>query len=184
VGFHGPVSAHAHRWAWIVLLTSLASLVLVANTGASGRPKTGNTGAAAPEEGQSRQYQGPQRWQYHGIEPRFGRTLAWQDSSNGSAAELNIPITSDLISPNSTSHSPIASADNENLLFSRPGSRIADRNGASIGTQIGSGTDREGRDARLMLEIGAALGLVYLAFLAVWFWTTRIRMHPPTSART
>jgi hypothetical protein len=35
-----------------------------------------------------------------------------------------------------------------------------------------------------MLQIGAVLGLVYLAFLAVWFWATRFRIRPPTSAST
>jgi hypothetical protein len=33
-----------------------------------------------------------------------------------------------------------------------------------------------------MLQIGGVLGLVYVAFLAVWFWATRFRMRPPRSA--
>ena len=146
--------------------------------------ETGATGGETPEEGQTRQYQGPKRRQYHGIEARLGRTLGWQGASSGSAAELNTPITADLISPNSTSHSAIASAESENLLFSRPGSRIADRNDRSIGTRIGAGTDRQSRDPRVMFQIGAILGLAYLAFLAVWIWATRFRIRPPRSART
>ena len=34
----------------------------------------------------------------------------------------------------------------------------------------------------MMLGIAAALGLVYLTFLAVWFWATRLRVRPPSSA--
>ena len=33
-----------------------------------------------------------------------------------------------------------------------------------------------------MIRIGATLGLIYLAFLAVWFWATRFRMRPSSSA--
>lgn len=182
--FHRRFPARLDRSARIVLLTSLAYLVLAANAGASGRPATGTTGAAAPEGGQSRQYHGTQGWQYHGIETRFGRSLAWRDASSGSAAELNIPITTNVISLNSNSNSAIASVKLQKLLFSRPGSQIADRKHGSIGTQIGAGTDRQSRDPRLMLQIGAVLGLAYLAFLAVWFWATRFRMRRPKSART
>jgi hypothetical protein len=31
------------------------------------------------------------------------------------------------------------------------------------------------RDSRLMLQIGMLLGFVYVAFLSVWFWATRLR---------
>ena len=31
------------------------------------------------------------------------------------------------------------------------------------------------RDSRLMLQIGMLLGFVYLGFLSVWFWATRVR---------
>jgi hypothetical protein len=33
-----------------------------------------------------------------------------------------------------------------------------------------------------MFRLGAALGLVYVAFLAAWFWATRFRVRPPRSA--
>jgi hypothetical protein len=29
-----------------------------------------------------------------------------------------------------------------------------------------------------MLEIGLLLGAVYMAFLGVWFWATRLRRRP------
>jgi hypothetical protein len=57
--------------------------------------------------------------------------------------------------------------------------QIGARNDSSIGVQIGA---ENGRDPRVMIDIAAALGLVYLAFLAVWFWATRVRMRPPRSA--
>jgi hypothetical protein len=28
-----------------------------------------------------------------------------------------------------------------------------------------------------MVQVGAALGFVYLAFLTVWFWATRVRAN-------
>jgi hypothetical protein len=167
-----------------VLLTSLAYLVLAANAGASDRAATGKADALAPQEAHARQYHGTQGQQYHGIDARVGRTLAWQHARNGSAAELAMTITASLISRNSISHSTIAGAKREELLFSRPDVRFADRNDRPISPQIGAGTERQSRDLRLMLQIGVVLGLVYLAFLAVWFWATRFRMRPPSSART
>jgi hypothetical protein len=36
--------------------------------------------------------------------------------------------------------------------------------------------DGEGlRDSRLMLQVGMLLGFVYVGFLSVWFWATRLR---------
>lgn len=65
-----------------------------------------------------------------------------------------------------------------NLLISeRP--RFDTQIGAPNGSQIGSGRSR---DPGLMLQIGAALGLVYIGFLATWFWATRFRMRPPRDA--
>ena len=52
----------------------------------------------------------------------------------------------------------------------RSNDRISAPNDRSIGQTIGPGN---GSDPRLMIQIGASLGLVYLAFLAVWFWATR-----------
>jgi len=57
--------------------------------------------------------------------------------------------------------------------------QISTRNTRSIGSWIGA---ENGRDPRVMLDIAGALGLVYLAFLAVWFWTTRFRMRPSSRA--
>jgi hypothetical protein len=35
-------------------------------------------------------------------------------------------------------------------------------------------------DRRLLVQIGVVLGTVYLAFLTVWFWATRLRWNPRT----
>jgi hypothetical protein len=42
-----------------------------------------------------------------------------------------------------------------------------------------SGTEDDGiGDTRLLMQIGMLLGTVYLAFLTVWFWATRLRWNP------
>jgi hypothetical protein len=45
--------------------------------------------------------------------------------------------------------------------------------------------DRKARgltDSRLLVQIGIVLGLVYTAFLTLWFWATRIRWNPRRTA--
>jgi hypothetical protein len=39
-------------------------------------------------------------------------------------------------------------------------------------------TDDGERDTRLLMQIGMLLGAVYVAFLTVWFWATRLRWNP------
>jgi uncharacterized protein YoxC len=41
-------------------------------------------------------------------------------------------------------------------------------------------TDDGATDTRLLMQIGMLLGTVYLAFLTVWFWATRLRWNPRT----
>ena len=38
----------------------------------------------------------------------------------------------------------------------------------------------ENGDGRLMVQVGVALGAVYLSFLTLWFWATRLRWRPRT----
>jgi hypothetical protein len=38
-------------------------------------------------------------------------------------------------------------------------------------------TSSQYQDDRLMLQIGAVLGVAYLVFLAIWIWATRFRPH-------
>jgi len=44
--------------------------------------------------------------------------------------------------------------------------------------RIGDGADDEAIDTRLLMQVGMLLGTVYLAFLTVWFWATRLRWSP------
>jgi hypothetical protein len=34
-----------------------------------------------------------------------------------------------------------------------------------------------GGDSRLLMQVGVVLGTLYLAFLTVWFWATRLRWN-------
>jgi hypothetical protein len=50
------------------------------------------------------------------------------------------------------------------------------RDGFARGTsRVGQEVDGQAGDARLIAQLGMALGFVYLAFLTVWFWATRLR---------
>lgn len=164
-----------------MLLVSVAYLVLAPTAGASGGPQTGKIEAIASEKGQLGQYHGTEGRQYHGIEARFGRISAWRHPSGGFGTGLNGPISVAVISPFFTSHLQIPGTKLQKSPLSR--GRITDQNDRSIGAQIGAGTEPQNRDPRLMLQIGGIFGLVYVAFLAVWFWATRFRMRPTGSAR-
>ena len=50
------------------------------------------------------------------------------------------------------------------------------REGFDQATREAAGEATDGfSDSRLMVQIGMALGVVYMAFLSVWFWATRVR---------
>ena len=50
------------------------------------------------------------------------------------------------------------------------------REGFDQATSKATGEVTDGfSDTRLMVQIGMALGVVYVAFLSVWFWATRVR---------
>jgi hypothetical protein len=82
---------------------------------------------------------------------------------------------------------------------SRPASRPASGDGSSAALTrvpgealeaIKEGFDRVTRDLpaeagdeqdrRILAQVGVVLGLVYLAFLTLWFWATRLRWRPHT----
>jgi hypothetical protein len=56
------------------------------------------------------------------------------------------------------------------------------RDGFLLGAgRSGIGVSDDGAsDARLAMQIGMLLGTVYLAFLTVWYWATRLRWNPRT----
>lgn len=159
----------------------LASIVLTAFAAYFGPTVTGGASARAGpplrplQTLETRQYHGLEARQYH----RVGRSSGPASASLSRPRELANPISARVISPLFTSHSPNAIQQSMIHTPFHPSPRIGVRNDRSIGGQIGA---ENGRDPRVMLDIAAALGLVYLTFLALWFWATRFRMRPPSSA--
>jgi hypothetical protein len=49
-----------------------------------------------------------------------------------------------------------------------------DRSVGRVAVEDGEGL----RDSRLLAQLGIVLGLIYLGFLTVWFWATRLRWNP------
>jgi hypothetical protein len=52
------------------------------------------------------------------------------------------------------------------------------RDGFLQGAGYVQGSDDEAMDTRLLMQVGMVLGTVYIAFLSVWFWATRLRWSP------
>ena len=51
--------------------------------------------------------------------------------------------------------------------------------GLSRATREAAGEGADGlNDNRLAVQLGMLFGVLYLAFLSVWFWATRVRMEP------
>ena len=120
--------------------------------------------------------------------------------------ELTAPIPMGVISPFSNFNSAISNTNAQHSRPSRTSRSVAAENDRSIGNRIGSWNCRHATcfaeveaptnarryhlagpsdgNPRVMLQIGAILGLAYFAFLAVWIWATRFRIRPPRSAST
>ena len=156
----------------IVLAASVAYFAPVA---AGAAPARGGPPIGAVKTAEMRQYHGLEAPQYHGDR----RTSAPVSASLSRSRELVNSISARVISRLFTSHSPKSISKFMIHTPVRPIDRISPPNDRSIGGQIGS---ENSRDPRLMIRIGATLGLIYLAFLAVWFWATRFRMKPSSSA--
>jgi hypothetical protein len=92
---------------------------------------------------------------------------------------------------NATVHQSTAAATS---IVSRVGDDVAAVNqrfgggGLSVGS-LRDGIERavrrtpfpvgdEARDGRLIAQIGIVLGTIYMAFLTLWFWATRLRWNP------
>jgi hypothetical protein len=64
------------------------------------------------------------------------------------------------------------------LLAAADGVAQAFHDGFSRGANgLADGDGEAARDSRLMMQIGMLLGMVYLGFLTIWFWATRLRPH-------
>jgi hypothetical protein len=126
----------------------------------------------APQSAVQTQYHSQRGPQYHGGAAAFRRPSA----PEGEISEINLLNPPPLISHNSYSHFTNRSAATplpSDVGTSSPIER-------SIDTQI----QRSNDDTRKMLGVGAVLGLIYVLFLATWFWTTRFLLRPEGSART
>ena len=156
----------------IVLAASVAYFAPVA---AGAAPARAGPPAGAVKTAEMAQYHGVEHPQYH----RGGRSSAPALASLSRSRELANSISARVISRLFTSHSPNSTSKFMIQTPVRSNHRISPPTDRSIGGQIGSGNSS---DPRLMIRIGATLGLIYLAFLAVWFWATRFRMRPPSSA--
>ena len=156
----------------IVLAASVAYFAPIA---AGAVPARAGPPTGAEQAAKMGQYHGLEARQYHGV----ARSSAVASASLSRSRELANSISARVISRLFTSHSPNSIPKVMIHAPIQPSDRISPRNDRSIGGQIAS---ENGRDPRLMIRIGATLGLGYLAFLAVWFWATRFRMRPPSSA--
>ena len=92
---------------------------------------------------------------------------------------------------------PLASGSGTRGAFAEGTSSAAGRAQEALETALGSfrdgferaiGDERDDigeafRDSRLMMQIGMLLGIVYLGFLSVWFWATRLREPSRSDAR-
>ena len=156
----------------IVLAASVAYFAPVAAWAAPARAGPPLGGVKTRE---MRQYHGLEARQYH----RVSRSSAPVSASLSRSLEFANSISTRVISRLFTFHSPNSTSKVMIQTPVRSNDRISPPNDWSIGGQIGS---ENSRDPRLMIRIGATLGLVYLAFLAVWFWATRFRMKPSSSA--
>ena len=158
-----------------VLATTLVFLALAPPAGAAREPPgSGSVRRAAPRA-EIGQYHGPDRRQYHENSASSGQLSAQLSGRRSRGSELQNAISSEVISPLFTSHSPFSDGKSARTPSRTSGRWIGSQNDRSIPAPTGG-------DPRAMVQLGAALGLVYLAFLAVWFWATRFRMRPPRSA--
>jgi hypothetical protein len=160
----------------------------------------------ARQQRQIQQYHRAKPGQYHRRAAGFRRISAWNLRSSRPGVEITPPIAERVISPSIRFHSAISNTNAEDSLVSGTDRRIGAQNDRSIGNRIGTrfcsrakcsaeletltdpnryqGSAPSTGNPRLMLQIGALLGLVYLTFLAAWIWATRFRIRPPRSAGT
>jgi hypothetical protein len=186
----------------VVLLAVLVYLAPATNARAAEGLSTRVKNPVTLEQGQIPQYQHTNGGQYHGDAARRSQTLAWSLRLRLGNFVLPVANTAPVISLPFSYSSAIPSTNAKLRSLSGSNGSIAVQNNRSIGTRISPQTcSREecvaqveasryhddlpsSRNPRLMLEIGAALGVAYLAFLWVWIWATRLRIQPPRSAGT
>jgi len=165
-----------------LFLVSIVFLALASAAGASRAPTGRGTALRAAPGVKIPRYHGSNRGQYHELAPSSGPVSAWLRARGLSAGELGNSISTLLISPNYAFPLLKGQDESNESSSSRPEGRIGAQNSRSIGSQISAGNSSGSGDPRLMLQVGAVLGLIYVGFLAVWYWATRFRLRPPRSA--
>jgi hypothetical protein len=179
-----------------VVLASVACLGPAANMSAAGgfdRLRSEESAAPVSVSSQAWQYHGGSGRQYQQDRTRPRPVPAWNQASNEGrelADRLISPFFSfDFVVSRALVQKPAISGFKSQAAFANDRS-IADPILAKTcsGTPCIDTTDREAagdtRDEQLMLQIGGLFGILYLAFLVVWFWVTRFRGRPASSART
>jgi hypothetical protein len=177
-----PISCHgARRRHRLRIQLGPTPILLMASVAYFGPALTGDASARAGPPPHA--VKTPEMRQYHVLRPsqyhRASRGSAPGPASLSRSGEFANSISGRVISRLFSPHSPNSISKVRIYDSSRSSARIGRQNDPRIGRQIAA---ENGRDPRLMLDIAKALGLVYLAFLAVWFWATRFRMRPPSSA--
>jgi predicted outer membrane lipoprotein len=129
----------------------------------------------------SPQYQAKTASQVVGAEPHGFIAGPSRGGSRGAAAEADLfkpatwyhssPLQYEL--PNSISHR--AALINHGYRALSAQETIPDTGPSKAIAIGGTGVDQE--DARLLFRLGLVLAVAYAVFLAVWFWSTRVRAH-------
>jgi hypothetical protein len=181
---------------WIALLVAIVCLARAPAVSAAG-----NAGASTGKQAAAASAVLSQSKQYH-----YGNTVQYQERPG-----LSRPVSAWNRAPNDarelayTSTSPffdfdfaVSNANLQKAVIFRSGSSIRLANDRSIDPQIFTRTcprrscfnrpdpvvAGDTTNERLMLQLGGLFGMFYVAFLAVWFWATRVRGRPPSGAHT
>jgi hypothetical protein len=181
---------------WIVLLAMVAFLGWAANVSAAADVEA-LAGKQPAAQGtllsQSRQYHAGRAMQYQQGRAAARRASAWNQTPDAARELVNR-----LISPFFNFDFAVSNVKLQEPVISRSRSPVGIANDRSIADRISARTclrtpclDRidqafagDTTNERLMLQIGGLFGMFYVAFLAVWFWATRVRGRPPSGAHT
>jgi hypothetical protein len=181
---------------WMVLLAMVAFLGWAANVRAAADVEalaSAQPAAQGSVLSQSRQYHAGRTVQY-----QQGRAAARPVSAWSQTPDATHQFVNRLISPFFNFDFAVSNVNLHEPVISRSRSPVGIANDRSIADRISprtcSGTaclDRvdqafagDTTNERLMLQIGGLFGMLYVAFLAVWFWATRVRGRPPSGAHT
>jgi hypothetical protein len=177
---------------WIALLVVIVCLAEAPAVSAAG--KTGNRPAAVGALlSQSKQYHHGTTVQYQERRGLPRPVSAWNRAPNEARESAYTSLL-----PFFDFHFAVSNANLEKAAISRSDPRIGIANDRSIDGQIFAQTCPPGScfnrsdpkvaadttNERLMLQLGGLFGMFYVAFLAVWFWATRVRGRPPSGAHT